>query len=90
MTRLHFGRHKTQGNDPLLQGSDKFRQQRTGELTGQRIENELKVQFTELENTQGRVWVAGEKEGEIDLEKSNNEEWERVGGSCQTTKKVIK
>lgn len=64
MTSVHFCRHKTQGNDPLLQGSDKFRQQRTGKLTGQRIENELKAVYRELENTQGREWVAGEKEGE--------------------------
>lgn len=55
MANVHFCCHKTQGNDPLLQGDDKFRQQRTGKLTGQRIENELKAVYKELENTQGSV-----------------------------------
>lgn len=45
MTSVHFCRHKTYGNDPLLQGNDKFRQQRTGKLTRQWIGNELKVVY---------------------------------------------
>lgn len=43
MTSVHFLCHKSQGNDPLLQGGGKFRQQKTGKLTGQWIENELKA-----------------------------------------------
>ena len=57
MTSVHFCCHKTQGNDPLLRGGGKFRQQKTGKLTGQWMENELKGVYGELENTQGRVWV---------------------------------
>lgn len=46
----------------MLQGGGKFRQQKTGKLTGEWIENELKAVYKELENTQGRVWVVGERE----------------------------
>lgn len=45
----------------MLQGGGKFRQQKTGKLTGQWIANELKAVYRELENTQGRVWVVGSR-----------------------------
>lgn len=50
----------------MLPGGGKFMQQKTGKLTGQWLEKELKAVYSELENTHGRVWVwiAGEKEGE--------------------------
>ena len=48
-TSVHSRRHKTKGNNPLLQGGDKLWQQKTGEVTGQWIENELKAIYRELE-----------------------------------------
>lgn len=59
MTSVHFCCHKTLGNDPLLQDDGKFRQQRTGKLTGQWIENELKAVYRELENTPGESVGSG-------------------------------
>lgn len=50
MTSVHFYCHKTQGNNPLLQGNDKFRQQRTGKLTGQWMGKGLKVVYRVREN----------------------------------------
>lgn len=55
MTSVHFCRHKTQGNHPLLQGNDKFRQQRTGKLTRLWIGNELKAVYRVREHPGERV-----------------------------------
>ena len=66
MTSVHFCCHRTLGNDPLLQGGGKFRQQKTGKLTGQWIENELKAVYRVGEHPRGECgwWVAGEEEDE--------------------------
>lgn len=76
MTSFHVCCHKTEGSDPSLQGGGRFRQQKTGKLTGWWLETQLKAAYGELENTHGRAWVAlaEERRRVRDGVRGNNEE----------------